>query len=103
MDARHRVAAFEIVVSPGDAWRIAREIVKESPRTLIVEETDEYLRAECRSALFRFVDDLELQLRPNEGIIAVRSASRVGYSDLGANRRRVEALRAMLVDRRIIR
>ena len=42
------------------------------------------------------MDDLELQLRAEDGIIAVRSASRVGYSDFGVNRKRVETLRQAL-------
>jgi uncharacterized protein (DUF1499 family) len=62
-----------------------------------VTETADYLHAECRSAVFGLVDDLELHLRQSEGIIAVRSASRLGYSDLGVNRRRVEGLRSSLI------
>ncbi|MEC7418575.1 MAG: DUF1499 domain-containing protein, partial [Pseudomonadota bacterium] len=50
-------------------------------------------RAEARTRLLRFVDDVEFELREEAGIIAVRSASRVGYSDLGANRRRIEKIR----------
>jgi len=53
-----------------------------------------YLHATFTSRLFRFVDDLEV--RVTDGALAVRSASRVGHSDLGANRARVEALRARL-------
>jgi len=68
-----------------------------------VKETSDYLHAECRSAWFGFVDDLELHLRPSEASIAVRSASRLGYSDLGVNRRRVEDLRASLIGRQVLR
>jgi uncharacterized protein (DUF1499 family) len=73
------------------------------PRTRIVRETADYLHAECRSTLFGFIDDLELNLRPTEGIIAVRSASRLGYSDFGANRRRIERLRASLIIQGVLR
>ncbi|MCE3240443.1 MAG: hypothetical protein K0Q83_950 [Deltaproteobacteria bacterium] len=62
----------------------------------------DYLHAECTSAVFGFVDDLELHLRIAEGVIAVRSASRLGYSDLGVNRRRIEDLRALLIKRGIV-
>ena len=65
--------------------------------------TDTTLHAECRSRVFRFVDDLDLHLRAEEKIIAVRSASRLGYSDLGVNRNRVEAQRAKLKERGAIR
>jgi uncharacterized protein (DUF1499 family) len=66
------------------------------PRTRIVQREPGYLRAECRSALMGFVDDLELELRASEQLIAVRSASRLGWSDMGVNRRRVEELRRRL-------
>lgn len=66
------------------------------PRTDVVTATDAYLHAECRSPILGFVDDLELSLRPREAQIQVRSASRVGYSDFGVNRRRVEDLRKRL-------
>lgn len=95
-DAAHAVAPFELAAPPDAAWRAAREAVAALPRTRVVSDTGTYLHAECRSAIFGFVDDLELALRPEEGRIAVRSASRLGYSDLGVNRKRVETLRAAL-------
>jgi uncharacterized protein (DUF1499 family) len=64
------------------------------PRTRIVSLKPDYLHAESSSAVFGFVDDLELHLRPDENIIAIRSASRLGHSDFGVNRNRVEKLRA---------
>ena len=100
-DSRHRIPALQLAVAPAEAWRSVREVVMKLPRTRIVDETEDYLHAEYRSAVFGFVDDLELQLRPSERIIAVRSASRLGYSDLGVNRRRVEALRENLARGRV--
>lgn len=91
--AAHRVEPFKLVVPAGRAWESATEVVAALPRARIVARTDDYLHAECRSALLRFVDDLELHLRPGEGLIAVRSSSRLGYYDFGVNRRRVEQLR----------
>ena len=102
-DSSHQVAPLQLAVAPAEAWRSIREAVLELPRSRIVKETPDYLHAECRSALFGFVDDLELQLRPGEEIIAIRSASRLGRSDLGVNRRRVEGLRASLTSRGALR
>jgi len=102
-DESHRVPPLALAVDSAEAWRAARERVSELPRTRIVRVTADSLHAECRSAVFGFVDDLELQLRPEEGIIAVRSASRLGYSDLGVNRRRVEDLRTSLTNRGVLR
>lgn len=53
-----------------------------------------YLHAEYRSKLFRFVDDVEFLFPPESNLIHVRSASRVGYSDMGVSRKRVAGLRA---------
>lgn len=71
-------------------------VVAGLPRAKIIRQTDNYLHAECSSAVFGFVDDLELHLRPEQNLIAVRSAARLGRSDLGVNRKRVEKLRSLL-------
>jgi uncharacterized protein (DUF1499 family) len=102
-DAAHRVEAFALVGPVDAAWRIVREEVARLPRTTVADERPTYLHAECASALFGFVDDLELALRAPEGLVAVRSASRLGYSDLGVNRRRVEGLRQALRARGVVR
>lgn len=102
-DPSHLAAAFQLAVPVTDGWRTARAAVVNLPRTRIVTETDDYLHAECRSAFFGFVDDLELHLRPTQGIIAVRSAARLGHSDFGVNRKRVENLRLLLRNQGVIR
>lgn len=102
LDSDHQISPFLLAVPAADAWPVVRDFVSKLPRTLIVHEKPGYLHAECRSALFGFVDDLELDLRSLEGIVAIRSASRLGYSDFGVNRRRVEALRTLLRSRRIV-
>ena len=81
---------------------MARSLVADLPRTKIITQGPDYLHAECRSAVFGFVDDLELHLRPDNNIIAVRSAARLGYSDLGVNRKRDEGLRAKLLSQGVI-
>ena len=101
-DSGHHITPFHLAVSPVDAWPVALELVSGIARSHIVTERENYLHAECRSFLFGFVDDLELHLRPTEGIIAVRSASRLGYSDLGVNRRRIEDLRTSLIGRGVV-
>ena len=68
------------------------EVVCAMPRTTIVVERDDYLKIEFRSRLFRFVDDVEFYLKAERGLIQFRSAARVGYSDLGVNRRRLEKI-----------
>jgi len=58
-----------------------------------VEQTGDYLRVEFRSFLFRFCDDVEFYYDRRSGLVHFRSASRVGHSDLGVNRRRMEQIR----------
>jgi uncharacterized protein (DUF1499 family) len=93
---RHRIAPFILAAPAQQAWQAVREQVTALPRTRIISASDNYLHAECRSAVFGFVDDMEWHLRPEEGIIAVRSAARLGYYDFGVNRKRIEALRSAL-------
>jgi uncharacterized protein (DUF1499 family) len=80
-----------------------REQIAALPRTRIISVSDDYLHAECRSAVFSFVDDLELHLRPEQGLIAVRSAARLGYYDFGVNRKRIEVLRSTLQQQGVVR
>ncbi len=69
------------------------------PRTDVLKKENNYWKGVCRSLIFRFPDDLEILLVPSnkniknlEGTIQVRSSSRIGQSDLGVNKKRVEDL-----------
>lgn len=102
-DSAHKTPPFQLEKPAAIVWKIVRELVANLPCTQIINETSDYFHAECRSSVFGFVDDLELHLRPSARVIAVRSAARLGYSDFGVNRRRVELLRAALISRGMIR
>ena len=74
-------------------------IAKELPRTEVVESSKNYWRGICSSLIFRFPDDLEILklegrslLNSSKGIFQIRSAARLGQSDLGVNQRRAEYL-----------
>lgn len=71
-----------------------KKVVEGMERTTIVEETDDYLYAEFQSKLMGYVDDVEFYR--SGGVVHVRSASRLGKSDLGVNRKRVEEIRSKL-------
>ena len=92
---RAHVAALPLPPGPG-GFQAVRAAVERLPRTRIVEATAGSLRAECRSRLAGFVDDLELEASPETGLVHVRSAARTGFWDLGVNRRRLERLRRMI-------
>ena len=102
-DAAHATPGFQLLVPPAEAWRALRVVLESLPRVQIITVTDVYIHAECTSAFFGFVDDLELHLRAAQNIIAVRSASRLGHSDFGVNRKRVEDLRRLLTQHGAIR
>ena len=87
---------------PEVAWAAVLEELGSWPRLQILAVTDDAIHAEVKSLVFRFEDDLELRLQPLEARIDVRSASRLGRSDLGANRRRVETLRDALTRRGVV-
>lgn len=70
------------------------QVLRDHPRTRIVQEEPDYLKAECRSRIFRFVDDVELLFDDGAKKIHFRSASRLGRKDFGVNRNRMETLRA---------
>jgi uncharacterized protein (DUF1499 family) len=74
-----------------------KDLVAEMPRTKIVIVEDNYLHVEFQTAFFRFVDDVEFLIDTEEQVIHFRSASRVGYSDMGVNRRRMERIRQILL------
>jgi uncharacterized protein (DUF1499 family) len=73
-----------------------KKVVESMERTTIVKETDNYLYAEFKSKLMGYVDDVEFYLDKSTNVVQVRSASRLGKSDLGVNRQRIEEIRAKL-------
>ncbi len=78
---------------PSESWdRLAATIEAQGGKN--IARRDDYMAAAFKTKLMGYVDDVEF--RKAEGAVHVRSASRVGHSDLGANRKRVEALRAAL-------
>jgi uncharacterized protein (DUF1499 family) len=71
-----------------------RRAIERLPRVTVIREAPDYLYAEFRTALMRYVDDVEFLKSGN--LLHVRSASRLGRRDFGANRRRVEEIRRLL-------
>ncbi len=95
-DADHRVEPLRYQSDPQEIWAMLKTVLTKLPRTTIVTSDDRYLHAEASSKLFGFVDDVEFHLLPADGVIAVRSAARVGYSDMGVNAERIETIRQAL-------
>ena len=102
-DEQHGITSLAIEGPPAAAWEALESELSSRERVEIVASDDDYLHAVFTTRLMRYRDDVEFLRRPQQGEIAVRSASRVGYGDMGANRARVESIRAALVERGVVR
>ena len=80
----------------GSRWAMLIEKVNTMEGAELVHSETNYARFTFRTTLMGFMDDVEFHYRPAEGFIAVRSASRVGYSDWNANSKRINAVRSLL-------
>jgi uncharacterized protein (DUF1499 family) len=94
-DSLHQIAPLSFTSSSEQALSKLKSIIQSLPRTKIITATEDYLYAEFKTALMGFVDDVEFYLDSHTQEIHVRSASRLGYGDLGVNRQRIETIRAL--------
>ncbi|NJN83040.1 MAG: DUF1499 domain-containing protein [Caldilineaceae bacterium] len=92
-DEEHWIAPLTFAGSLEDARSRILAVVAEMPRHKIVVAEDDYLHIEFRSRIFRFVDDVEFLFDGESKLIQLRSAARLGKSDLGVNRKRMEEIR----------
>ncbi|MCA9075431.1 MAG: DUF1499 domain-containing protein [Planctomycetaceae bacterium] len=81
-----------------DSMEQLRQVLASKQGIVVIADEGDYIRAECTSRLMRYIDDIEFLNDAEAGVIHVRSASRVGHSDLGANRNRVEEIRRRLAE-----
>jgi uncharacterized protein (DUF1499 family) len=93
MDRRQFVEPFHFTGSAKDAMEKLVNIISDFKRARVVLVNENLIQAEFTSLFFRFVDDAEFFFDERKKIIHVKSASRIGYSDLGVNRRRIENIR----------
>jgi uncharacterized protein (DUF1499 family) len=93
-DTTHYVAPFPYKGKPALAIGQLKAIVQMLPRTQIITESNNYLYVEFESRLLGYVDDVEFFVDSQEQKVHVRSASRLGESDFGVNRSRIETIRA---------
>ena len=91
-----RVPTVAFTDTPAAALARARAALLAEPRSEVMTEREGYVRGECRSFLFRFVDDVDIVVDPVARVFRFRSASRIGRGDFGANRRRIERIAARL-------
>ena len=75
------------------AKQVMSSVIQSMKRSRLISDSENYIHAEFRSLIFRFVDDVELFFPENTNVIHMKSASRTGYSDFGVNRKRLEEIR----------
>lgn len=92
-DDAHRIDPLKYSGTKEQAKQRLVQVITSMPRARITTDEGDYIHAEFTSFLFRFVDDVEFFFDDSAGLIHFRSASRVGYSDLGVNRKRMEEIR----------
>lgn len=92
-DKTHYIEPFQV---RDGGWQALKTVVAETPRISVIEAGDLYLYAEAKTRILQFVDDVEFLFFPDDQLIHLRSASRLGYSDLGKNRSRLEEWRRQL-------
>jgi uncharacterized protein (DUF1499 family) len=102
-DEDHHIAALGIEGSPEAAWSGLWTTLEDNSRVEIVTSSDYYIHAVYTSLIMGYRDDVEFLLLPSENEIAVRSASRVGYGDMGVNRKRIEEIRETLSAKGLVR
>jgi uncharacterized protein (DUF1499 family) len=94
-----RIAPLALVSDgPATLARLAA-LIKATPDAELVTQGEDYLYAQFTTPLMRYTDDVEFWWDRGAGVIQVRSASRLGHGDMGANRKRIEALRTALAGR----
>lgn len=79
-------------------WKALKAFAADIKRSKVLHESEDYLHVQVSSFSRLFRDDLELRLLNEQGLVHIRSASRLGYSDFGVNRKRVEALRQAFLE-----
>lgn len=92
VDEGHRIAPLSFSAAPVAAFARLQQIISARQDATVIEARGDYLRVELRTTLF--VDDAEFLLDGEKRVIQLRSASRLGYSDIGKNRSRIEEIRA---------
>jgi len=96
-DEDRRVAPLQVAQTRGASMARLQALLRQLPRVEFDVVGQSRIQARFSSRILRFVDDVTFYVR-EDGVVEVRSASRVGYWDLGANRRRVESLREQLAE-----
>lgn len=96
---QHSYARIEPLPSVGDSKSTLeriKAIIESMPGSEVITYQEHYLYVQFTTRVMKFVDDAEFWFDPQSNVVQVRSASRLGKSDLGVNRKRIESIRRQL-------
>ncbi|MFM8315537.1 MAG: DUF1499 domain-containing protein [Deltaproteobacteria bacterium] len=94
-DESHKVLPFDFKQTLEESQSSLQKAIIDFERASIVSKSSTYWKCEFRTQFFRLVDDVDFFFDVDSKKIHVRSASRLGYSDLGTNRKRIDQLREL--------
>ena len=86
------------VNNANESFKQLIDILENTPRVKIINIEDDYLHALATSRVMKYVDDIEIKKNEKENILKVKSKSRIGFYDLGVNKRRINTLHFRLID-----
>ncbi|HHO55357.1 MAG TPA: DUF1499 domain-containing protein [Trueperaceae bacterium] len=89
IDDKHYLPAFTFEASVDITKATLKEIIAATPRSKLIEESENYLRFEFRSRVFRFVDSVEFYFDDENKLVQFSSRANLGYGDFGVNKRRM--------------
>jgi uncharacterized protein (DUF1499 family) len=99
-DSGHAIAPLAMHNDPAASMAELADAIRAMPGATVITARPDYIHAEFASTVFGFVDDVEFVPDAGANVIDVRSAARLGVSDFGVNRDRVEAIRSTFAARK---
>jgi uncharacterized protein (DUF1499 family) len=99
MDKEHYISPYEYDVSRQEAYDALLSYLKSEKGVQIVENKDSYIHAVFTTKIMRFKDDVEFHFPEGSQRVDLKSASRIGYGDMGKNRKRMEEIREILKEK----
>ena len=97
IDAKHKIDPIKYSKSLEEAKNKILKIISSLKRSKIITDSENYIHIEFRTAVFKFVDDVEFYFDDSEKFIHFRSAARLGYSDMGVNRKRMKNITSLFL------
>jgi uncharacterized protein (DUF1499 family) len=91
-DEKHHMDPIPYTGTVDEARQRLLKVIASMKRAEVMADQGNYLHVVFTSMVFRFRDDVEFAFDDEKKVINFRSASRVGYSDLGVNRKRMEEI-----------